>query len=153
MTISRWSLLAAVLGALTIGACDGGTDDDTPDGGAKDSGLPCLESNFTSIYGRLSSETCATVGCHDAVSHGGDQNYDLSKDTVHATLLGDTLNPIGAADYPKRVVAGQPDDSFLWIKISRDDAPSGRMPLANTPLQQCDLDAIRTWIMNGAMND
>src|SRR5688572_22500242 len=121
MTISRWGRLLAMSSALAIAACDGGTeDDDNGDSGPKDTGsLPCLQANFTSIYGRLSSDKCATVGCHDAASNSGGQNYALGKDAVHMTLLGDTVNAVGATMYPKRVVPNQPDMSFLWIKVSR----------------------------------
>jgi hypothetical protein len=154
--MNSWRLFSSMFLALAIAGCDGGTDDDNTDDGQNDAGtLPCLEPNFTSIYeGRLSDTmTCAGSGCHDAATAGGGQNYTLSKADVHATLLGDTVNTIGAPMWPKRVVAGSPDDSFFWIKLSRNDAPLGRMPLAMPPLQQCDLDAIETWIMNGAAND
>ncbi len=146
-------LLLALL-ALAICACDGGTEDDdsTADTGVKDSGQ-CLQSNFTSIYGLFNSSRCNTAGCHDSTTASGGQNYDASKDMVLTTLLGDTVNTIGAPDYPKRVVPNQPDMSFLWIKISRGDAPLGQMPLGSPPLADCDQQAIRTWITNGANND
>lgn len=155
MMISRWPLLASLSMALAVAACAGGTeDDDGADSGPKDSGsLPCLEANFSSIYARFNSTQCATAGCHDSGTAGGGQDYSMSKDDVHATLLGDTVNVMGKQMQAKRVVPGDPDASFLWIKVSRDDAPLGRMPLAATPLQQCDLDAINAWITNGAMND
>jgi hypothetical protein len=156
MTLSRWGLPLAMLSVLAIAACDGGTEDDDTNGdsGPKDTGsLPCLEANFTSIYGRFTTDKCATVGCHDAASASGGQNYDVGKDAVHATLLGDTVNAVGATMYPKRVQPSNADASFLWIKVSRDDATGGRMPLAQPPLQQCDLDAIRNWINGGAPND
>ncbi len=158
MMISRWRLLAAIPLALAFSACDGGTTDDgNADTGVNDSGTndPCLEANFTSIYtDRLhTTKYCAAAGCHDPQTAGGGQNYALTKAAVHDTLLSDTVNSIGAPDYPKRVTPGDPDMSFLWIKLTRDDAPLGRMPLAKTPLQQCDLDAINTWITNGAMDD
>lgn len=137
---------------IALGAgCSGGGDDTTDDDGMMMN--DCLEPNFTSIYGTLSSDTCAGVGCHDSSTMGGGQDYSQSKDAVHATMLMDTVNQTGAMDYPKRVVPNEPDMSFLWIKLTRDDAPLGRMPLASTPLKQCDLDAIRTWIENGAAND
>lgn len=137
--------------ALSAG-CSGGDDGNN---GNNDAGMmnDCLEPTFTSIHGLFSSETCAGEGCHDAETMGGGQDYTLGKAAVYSTMLMATVNDIGAQDYPNRVVPNEPDMSFLWIKLTRDDAPLGRMPLAMAPLAQCDLDAIRTWIENGAAND
>jgi hypothetical protein len=132
---------------VLLAACSGsGGDDETM--------VPCVEPTFTSIHGeRLSSpDFCASAGCHDASGAGG-QSYSAGKDAAHAALLSDTIHPVGRTTWPKRAVAGQPDQSFLYVKLSSADPPGDRMPLGRPPLPQCDLDAIETWIGNGAMND
>lgn len=54
----------------------------------------------------------------------------------------------------KRVVAGQPDMSLLYKKISMTMPPCG-MPMPPSPplLTAAQQMQVRTWIMNGAMNN
>ena len=129
---------------LALSCC--GDDDPEPP--------PCLTPTFTSIYTeRLSKpEFCAADGCHNTGNAGG-QNYTAAKDAVRTTLLADTIHPVGRTTWPKRVVPGEPDSSFLLVKLSDPDPPGDRMPLGRPMLQQCDLDAIRSWITNGALDD
>lgn len=138
-----------------VAEVDGG--ESKTDAGTFDSGIEddCLEPTFTSIYTERLSTTkyCASEGCHDLDTAGGGQNFKLSQALVHDLLLSDTVNAVGSPMWPKRVVPGDPQSSFFWVKVSRDDAPLGRMPLAGVPLQPCDLAAIEQWIENGAMND
>ncbi len=79
--------------------------------------------------------------------------FSAEQSAVLANLLGNTLHPVGRMTWMKRVVPGQPDDSFLLIKLGSADPPGARMPEGRPHLQQCDLDAIRAWITNGAMDD
>jgi len=55
------------------------------------------------------------------------------------------------------VVAGQPDQSFLVDKVQatdlNPDTEGASMPLNNPQVTATELDAIRTWILNGANND
>jgi hypothetical protein len=139
-------VIAMSLPALLETACSGEADDDEA--------APCITATLTSIYAdRLSRpELCAAPACHDTSNAGG-QSYTVAKDAVRTMLLADTLHPVGKATWPKRVVPGQPDDSFLLVKLTAPDPPGDRMPLGRPALQQCDLDAIRTWITGGALDD
>ena len=50
-----------------------------------------------------------------------------------------------------RVEPGAPDRSYLVHKIEgRSSIVEERMPLGGEPLSQNEIDAIRTWIENGA---
>ena len=53
------------------------------------------------------------------------------------------------------IVAGDPDNSLVYLKASRDNPPVGaRMPLPPIPaLTQAEQDTIRTWIAEGAANN
>lgn len=126
------------------------------DGGAlTDAGVvPCLESNFTSIQqGLLSTNRCATAGCHATNGQGG-LTLSGSKTEVHAALVNAaTMNGSASATYPNRVAPNQPDQSFLYIKVTDPNTPGGIMPPIGDRLRQCDVDALRAWITAGAAND
>ena len=51
----------------------------------------------------------------------------------------------------KRVKPADPDNSFLYEKISSSRPSSGmRMPTGGGRLSQSDIDKVRTWIQQGA---
>ncbi|TWT43797.1 hypothetical protein RAS1_01970 [Phycisphaerae bacterium RAS1] len=53
-----------------------------------------------------------------------------------------------------RVVPGDPLNSLLYHKVSEDDPPVGsRMPLNRTPLDAAQIELIRRWIAEGALNN
>ncbi len=57
------------------------------------------------------------------------------------------------ADYGERqVTAGNLEESLLWRLVNSDDRGE-RMPLDGDPLPKTELDAIRTWIEQGAKVD
>lgn len=133
--------------ALACGNDDGG--------GLVDAGVvPCLESNFTSIQtGLLSTNRCATVGCHATGGQGG-LTLSGSKTEVHAALVNAaTMNMSASATYPNRVVPNQPDQSFLYIKVTDPGTLGDLMPPIGDRVRQCDVDALRAWIAAGASND
>lgn len=143
MQLVRFASLALLTSALALGGCgdDGGND---PDAGAC-----AIESTFSSIHaGRLSTGTCATAGCHGSAASGG-MNFTQSKDQVYALLVG--VDAAGSS--LQRVATSSRAASFLYVKISDDNAPGGRMPPLGSPLPQCEIEAIGAWIDRGAPND
>jgi len=89
------------------------------------------------------------TGCHPLVN----PSLDLRPGRSYANLVG-----IRALEDPRlyRVVAGDPDRSFLFLKLGGDpalaDIPAigGRMPPGAPPIAAGDLDLIRRWIEQGA---
>jgi hypothetical protein len=117
--------------------------------------------HFSSIYSVILSKSmgngaCAVPSCHGPFPSGG-LEMDKGKDMAFAALTtGGTFDSQAKTTIPDRVKAGDPMHSFLYLKISEDTPPGttgSRMPLGATPLSQCEIDAFKTWIMNGAMND
>jgi len=54
----------------------------------------------------------------------------------------------------KRVAPGDPDHSYLVQKIEGAAGISGaRMPFGGPFLAQSDIDLVRTWIAQGALNN
>lgn len=130
---------------LAVGLVAGcGNDDGGPIGG-----LACsIEANFASIHENLlQGPRCATDGCHGTGMSGG-LGLAARPDVVFDQLLGEnTVNP--AAQQTHRVVAGIPQDSFLFVKVSEEQPPGGRMP-PGSALAPCEIEAIRAWIEGGA---
>ena len=85
------------------------------------------------------------TGCHPSVN----PSLSLQPGKSYASLVG-----VQALEDPRlyRVVAGDPDRSFLFLKIGGDpavaDIPAigGRMPPGSPPIAAADMDLIRTWI-------
>ena len=60
--------------------------------------------------------------------------------------------PSSAAAGRVRVIAGDPDNSYLIEKLGPNPAVGAQMPFGRPPLPQADIDVIRTWIANGAVD-
>ena len=109
--------------------------------------------HWTSIYGSVIQPTCAVALCHNAQDAATSGGLDLSTPTgAYAALVG-TPSSIGACG--TRVVAGDPNHSLFMLKLegTQDAALCGvAMPIGGL-LAQRQVDAVRTWIMNGAMMD
>ena len=76
----------------------------------------------------------------------------VSAASAHASLIGATVHPIDKIEYPGRVVASDPLQSFLWVKLVTQKTTE-RMPLGQAPLDECQLNTIEDWITAGAAND
>jgi hypothetical protein len=136
---------AAVAIAVAISACGGG------DGGSSSStqAAAARAVQFADVQA-IFNRSC--IGCHPSVV----QSLDLTAAKSYAGLVG--VRAVEAPDLV-RVVAGDPDRSFLWLKVaglpgdaSRNPGVGGRMPQGQGPLPQADLDTIRAWIEQGAKN-
>lgn len=83
------------------------------------------------------------VGCHGAGGNGG---LDLRAGQSRVNLVGVTSPTYGAA----RVVAGDPDASVLYDKLTGGGTYGQPMPPSGTSLSPVALEAIRSWIADGA---
>lgn len=52
-----------------------------------------------------------------------------------------------------RVAPNDPDNSYLIQKLEGTAAVGGQMPLGGTPLPQSEIDIVRQWITEGAIDD
>ena len=138
--MSRRSLGATGLIAIVLLAgCGGG-------GGSSSSGTPVA---FREVEAVFAKHGCG--GCHPLVN----PSLNLQPGKAYASLVG-----IQALEDPRlvRVVAGDPDRSFLYQKIAGDpklgDIPAigGRMPPGQDRIRQADIDIVRIWIAQGAKN-
>jgi hypothetical protein len=123
-----------------------------------------LDPTFTNIVDNI-FPGCAGPTCHSSVA-GGNLVLFGDKATVHAALIDTDAMGLNIPPDPtktncretmpllKRVVAGMPEQSLLYLKVQlMADPPCGaRMPTGGM-LPQANVDLIRDWIMAGANND
>ncbi len=83
------------------------------------------------------------VGCHGA---GGSGGLNLSPDVAWANLVG--VETTGYAPQ-QRVVAGNPDQSVLYLKLSGASGVGDRMPQGGMLLDD-DIEKFRVWVVQGA---
>ena len=141
--VSRFFLiLCAALGTIPAAGCDGGTEP-----------VVTVQPTFTSIQENIFSRSCSSSSCHSTFSTRG--ALVLEADKAYGNLVG--IRPDNEVARKKglfRVFPGNPDSSFLLIKLTAPGQGEGdRMPYSNDPLSQQAIDAIRTWIANGAKRD
>jgi len=109
-------------------------------------GEPGVQPTLSSIQENVFSTSCALSGCH--AGPNPQQGMNLSAGQAHENLVNVRSN-----ERPSlfRVNPGAPDDSYLVHKIEgRSSIVGERMPLGGERLSQEKIDAIRTWIENGA---
>lgn len=133
-------LLVIATGIFTLISCKHRIDDLTPPGtgGTGGNNIPCDPAKvyFQQQVLPVLVSNCAMSGCHDVTSHEGD---------VILTSYDQVMSTAG-------IRAGRPFDSELYQKITDSD-PGDRMPpppQAALPQQQVQL--IRQWIEQGALN-
>ena len=127
---------------LACAACFSDPAGEVMDGGS-------IQPTLSSIQEQVFSTTCAVSGCH--APPGPQLDLDLSAGQARAHLVG-----VASVEQParSRVTAGEPLDSYLFMKITGDARISGeRMPLGGAPLAPEQLQAIRDWIEAGAADD
>jgi hypothetical protein len=90
---------------------------------------------------------CAVSGCHGTGSGG--LVLTSSASANHGALVGVQAN----AESFAYVVPGDPDDSYLVIRIEGRQSVGQLMPLGSSPLDTIDVTNIRNWIANGAPNN
>ncbi len=130
---------------LSAGVCAGllgltGCKDDSVSGsGDSPSNIIFPASNVSHIQHvqPLFNQTCTLVGCHDDGQH-----QSALRLTSYDRLMFGSLQV---------VVQGQPDQSVLVLRI--EGRLGERMPLGKNPLNQNQINGIRTWIAEGALNN
>ena len=87
---------------------------------------------------------------HCWVCHPDMGGLDLSPTAAHASLVGVTSTNHAPA---VRVVPGDPMASVLWHKVSQSTEYGLPMPPNETYLSSSELQTIRDWIEQGAMDN
>ena len=128
------TLAASLMLMLLFLSCK---DDNPVDGGSPSNVVfPTSNVRYSQHVQPLFNQACAFVGCHDD---------GVPQDQLKLTSWGSVTN------FPGVVAPGQPELSTLVIRIEGTSGP--RMPLTGNPLNQNQINGIRTWIVEGAMNN
>ena len=126
--------VAAVL--LLAGCSDRGTEPGLPGGGDD-------PVSYTADVQPIWNANC--IGCH---GDGGNGGLDLRMPGSRANLV-DVPSP----SWPGlRVVAGEPDSSVLYLKLTGTAGVGDRMPQGGS-LGADDTEIVRLWIAEGALDN
>ena len=100
---------------------------------------------WRSIQDHVFTPICTV--CH---INGGPNGLDLDAANSYANLVNVNSTDFGATY--KRVTPGNPDDSYLIMKLEDDPRIDGKQMPRNGPpyLTQVTIDVIRQWITDGA---
>ena len=103
------------------------------------------------IQDEILTPRCATRFCHSQQAKSG--GLVLEAGAAYGNLVGaDPTLAAAKANGWKRVVAGDPESSFLLTKLTQPNSATygARMPLVGTPLNDAEIALVRNWIVGGA---
>lgn len=122
--MKAWSLVLSCL----LAACSGSSPSDPGNGD------PPTTVSFALDILPIFQQEC--IHCH-----GGAGNLDL--DSYQGLMDGGVSGPV--------VIPGQPDDSLLPKRLDGTITP--QMPADGPPLSSLEIDRIRQWILEGALDN
>jgi hypothetical protein len=146
-------VLAALLYAIAVWGCagDGPPPQPTPTPGPSQtpggSGV-----TIDVVQARIFNVTCLTSGCHNAGDRAG--NLILEPGLSWSNLVGVVPDNTPAAEAGNlRVRAFDTQTSFLVAKLEGPPSNQGsRMPQGGPFLSNSDVDLVREWILDGALD-
>ena len=147
VTGQPYELLCNLCGVTTTSTMITSTTTSTSTTSTSTTTLPAT--TWIDVLGIFAGHSCTLSGCHGGAGSAGDLGGLDSFDSGHSQLLNDPVSCAGSL-YDNRVVPFDPDSSFLLAKLEGYHDCGSPMPLVGAPLQQQELDAIRSWILSGA---
>ena len=131
----RRGIIAGLLCAVLVGAGCKGSGPTGPGGSPSTIVFPTSGVSYSAQVQPLFNQACNFSGCHDAASTG-----------LILTSYGEA-----ALTIPGIVIPKDPDHSVLVLRIQ--GSVGARMPPGAYPLNQNQINGIRTWINEGAKNN
>lgn len=139
----------------TMGSETGGGEDTSGNDGADTTGAGSDDGTNDETWGAVFSEIIAP-NCNNGYCHGGGAAGFSVTDAastyaslVEVPAMGMACGPTGAV----RVVPGDPDASLLIQKLEGTQACGAAMPKDLPALAQSEIDRVRAWILDGAMDN
>lgn len=130
--------------ALSLFSCGG---DSPTSGSTTDTRTIQANPSFsTTIQEIFNRRGCTSSSCHGTAQQAG---LDLRTGSSFAELV----NVRATSEPIVRVIPGNPDGSYLVIKLEGRQSVGDRMPQTGAPLDSIDLTNIRNWIAQGALNN
>ena len=137
MLLNRRNTGIPVLGGVVLLSLFSACNDENPAGSGSDIVFPSTNVSYAQHVQPLFNQSCALSGCHD----DGQHQSPLRLTSRFETVFG----------LPNIVVPGEPENSTLVHRIEGTIGP--RMPPTGTPLNQNQINGIRTWITEGAADN
>lgn len=131
-------LITILFAGLAFWSVPGCKDPNSPLGGDSPSNIvfPTRDVSYQTHVQPLFDQACNSESCHGEGSHPSPLKLTNWGNTVIMT--------------PGVVVIGKPDASTLVLRIQGN---GGIMPPSGYPLNQNQINGIRTWIVEGAKNN
>lgn len=109
---------------------------------------PDPSATFTRVQNEIFTPTCGVSGCHDPI--GQSAGMILTAGNAYANIVN-----VPSSEMPSlmRVSPRNPDDSYLYRKITGAGITGARMPFGGPPLDEAKIALVRDWIRRGAPND
>lgn len=98
---------------------------------------------FSSIQTEVLDNSCALSGCHD-----GTRRPNLTAGVAFVNIVN--MPSTQGLNY---IEPGDPDNSYLYLKLLGNNISGSRMPVGADPLSIAVTDSIKKWIENGALNN
>lgn len=104
-------------------------------------------SSLIGLHSYIFSQSCAVPGCHDG-------SFEPDFRTVQSTYSSLIYQPVLKNDeqgsFLYRVIPGDAESSWLYFRVTTDNAVIGRMPLYDNALTPEKIEALKKWINEGA---
>lgn len=113
------------------------------DNSASDVTGPVEDVSYMNDIQLIFNGSCGGAGCHIESSQSG----------VSLSSYDNVMNSIGQQYEREIVEAGNPDESPLVDKIEPEPQHGERMPFGRNPLNDRQIEEIRIWIEEGAMDN
>ena len=106
-------------------------------------------STLTEVDADVFSKSCAFSSCHGASNGSGD--LDLRPGHAYGAMVNVPSSKKADATL---VIPGDPDNSYLILKLEGDPSIEGdSMPSKTPPIDQDRIDEVRSWIADGAQDN
>ena len=109
---------------------------------------PDPNARLSRIQAEIFTPTCAAAGCHGTFLP--QQELVLIAGQSYANLVNRPSTQISGLN---RVTPFNPDDSYMYRKVTGRNITGDRMPQASPVLTDAQIQLIRDWIRRGAPND
>ena len=148
MKIITVLLIIFFLSACNAGSGEGLNEQGQPisenDDSSTDPENDTIPATLTAIQENIFTPICST--CHGGVSPAAGQNLSSIEKSAENLINVSSSNALF-----KRVEPGEPEQSYLYLKITGNVIAGSRMPLGQPTLSAAQIAAIEQWISQGAM--
>lgn len=139
-------LVLTMIGLLS--ACSAGTGDGLDQNGnpSGNNETIALADNFKSIQANIFTPSCAVSGCHSGTAP--QVGMSLEADKSFTAIVNQPSSEVPSL---QRIAPGNPDDSYLLRKVTGIASVGVQMPRNAAALSSAKIEALRSWIDNGAL--